>query len=450
MLGFEGGNISVYDDGRFGSGMMKTHGYDCNGNETDIVHCNQNEFVPSCSNRTSVGFNCYSITPIRLLEGTAMFNGRIEIYQRENSANGDWREICYNHLTTKDAIVMCRMIGHPTMYPTIHHAFNQYNSDGRFPTISGFGCSGNETDITECTPDKEWTATSCSYNYRAAINCGINSTVRVMDGPSIKAGRVEVLYNGTWLGICNQRYNYDITSANINLLCRHMGFNQSGYLTTPTKTRSSKVIPNLACSSSVSDVSDCRSGLWGVVDSCTQAAIVCNSSIRLVNGSNERSGRVEVLHRGKWGTVCADGFNVTEADVVCRKAGIRLWNASVLDDSPFGFGAHGYLLNNVSCKSSEHDIGECQSSPWNETYCEDGNVATVLCRVLETPIRLLGGKTPFDGRVQLHFKNDWKPICYSGYNGKISTDVLCRLLEYNFSRYCILRSLFYYCFVITS
>ncbi|XP_052266898.1 uncharacterized protein LOC127868846 isoform X3 [Dreissena polymorpha] len=433
MLGFVGGNISVYDDGRFGSGLMKTHGYDCNGNETDIVHCNQNEFAPSCSNGTSVGFNCYAITPIRLLEGTAMFNGRIEIYQRENSANGDWREICYNHLTTKDAMVMCRMIGHPTRYPTIHHAFNQYNSDGRFPTISGFGCSGNETDITECTPDKEWTATSCSYNYRAAINCGINSTVRVMDGPSIKAGRVEVLYNGTWLGICNQRYNYDITSTDINLLCRHMGFNQSGYLTTPTATRSSKVISKLACSSSVSDVSDCRSGLWGVVDSCPQAAIVCNSSIRLVNGSSERSGRVEVLHRGMWGTVCADGFNVTEADVVCRKAGIRLWNASVLDDSPFGSGAHGYLLNNVSCKSSEHDIGECQSSPWNETSCEDGNVATVLCRVLETPIRLLGGKTPFDGRVELHFKNDWKPICYDGYNGK-STDVLCRLLQYNFSR----------------
>ncbi|KAH3870916.1 hypothetical protein DPMN_034108 [Dreissena polymorpha] len=40
---------------------MKTHGYDCNGNETDIVHCNPNEFIPSCSNGTSAGFNCCKI-----------------------------------------------------------------------------------------------------------------------------------------------------------------------------------------------------------------------------------------------------------------------------------------------------------------------------------------------------------------------------------------------------
>ncbi|KAH3870902.1 hypothetical protein DPMN_034094 [Dreissena polymorpha] len=51
---------------------------------------------------------------------------------------------------------------------------------------------------------------------------------------------------------------------------------------------------------------------------------ISDSSVRLVNGSSERSGRVEVLHQGRWGTICADGFNVSEADVVCRKAGIRL------------------------------------------------------------------------------------------------------------------------------
>ncbi|KAH3861472.1 hypothetical protein DPMN_024402 [Dreissena polymorpha] len=59
-----------------------------------------------------------------------------------------------------------------------------------------------------------------------------------------------------------------------------------------------------------------------------------------------------------------------------------LRSASVFQDSPFGFGEHGYLLNNVSCTSSEQDIGQCQSSPWNDTSCDVGSVATVYCRVL--------------------------------------------------------------------
>ncbi|XP_052268670.1 uncharacterized protein LOC127870050 [Dreissena polymorpha] len=440
MLGFEGGNITVYYDGRFknGSGSMKSHGYDCEGNETDIANCKSTETIVSCSTRLSSAFNCYSYTPIRLLNGTTMFNGRVEIYVRENAANGYWREMCYDKFTIQDAMVLCKMIGHPNVHPRTFNAYSQYNSNGRFSAIISIGCTGNETDISGCTPSNQWTLTSCSTSNRAAINCAQNSTVKVADGPSIKAGRVEILYNGTWLGICRQRlinYNYyDITAHDINIICKHLGYNQSGYLISEVQPRSKIVVRNLDCSDTEGDISDCKSDTWGVEYPCDQAAIVCNSSVRLVNGSSERSGRVEVLHQGRWGTICADEFTNREADVVCRKAGIRLWNASALDDSPFGFGNHGYLLKNVSCKSSEHDIGECQSFPWNETSCRDGNVATVFCRVLETPIRLLGGKTSFDGRVELHFKNDWKQICYQGYNGKISTDVLCRLLEYNFSR----------------
>ncbi|KAH3872731.1 hypothetical protein DPMN_035953 [Dreissena polymorpha] len=49
------------------------------------------------------------------------------------------------------------------------------------------------------------------------------------------------------------------------------------------------------------DISDCKSDTWG----------------SHMNGS--------MLHQGRWGTICADEFTNREADVVCRKAGIRLW-----------------------------------------------------------------------------------------------------------------------------
>ncbi|ELU03874.1 hypothetical protein CAPTEDRAFT_41913, partial [Capitella teleta] len=45
--------------------------------------------------------------------------------------------------------------------------------------------------------------------------------------------------------------------------------------------------------------------------------------VRLVNGANEREGRVEIAHAGQWGTICDDDFGKQEADVICRSLGYR-------------------------------------------------------------------------------------------------------------------------------
>lgn len=55
---------------------------------------------------------------------------------------------------------------------------------------------------------------------------------------------------------------------------------------------------------------------------CHFISIGCTHvAVRIVGGSINREGRVEVCLNGIWGTVCGDYWSQEDANIVCRQLG---------------------------------------------------------------------------------------------------------------------------------
>jgi len=77
--------------------------------------------------------------------------------------------------------------------------------------------------------------------------------------------------------------------------------------------------------------------------------------IRLAGGSSYNEGRVEVNYNGKWGTVCDDGWDDTDAGVVCRQLGFGSFGRNIKPTR----GSGPILLDRVTCSGNESTLASC-------------------------------------------------------------------------------------------
>ena len=100
--------------------------------------------------------------------------------------------------------------------------------------------------------------------------------------------------------------------------------------------------------------------------------------VRLVNGPTKYEGRVEVYYNGTWGTVCDDGWDLNDAQVVCSE--LSFGNAVTAVHSAFyGEGRGQIWLDDVNCVGTEWTIGNCSHRGWGSHNCGHSGDASVKC-----------------------------------------------------------------------
>ncbi|KAL1275415.1 hypothetical protein QQF64_035038, partial [Cirrhinus molitorella] len=196
-----------------------------------------------------------------------------------------------------------------------------------------------------------------------------------------------VLHNGIWGTVCDD--GWDLTDAAV--VCREIG---CGHVTEAKSDAyfgegSGQIwMNNVNCDGNESSLSNCRTNGWGT-HNCghyEDAGVTC-SSVRLVNGINSCSGRVEVLHNGIWGTVCDDGWDLTDAAVVCREIGC----GDVTEAKGaafFGQGSGTIWMDEIQCTGNEITLKSCSSNGWGIQDCNHQQDAGVICKQKSQVVRL--------------------------------------------------------------
>ncbi|TSK87559.1 Galectin-3-binding protein A [Bagarius yarrelli] len=95
-------------------------------------------------------------------------------------------------------------------------------------------------------------------------------------------------------------------------------------------------------------------------------------------GGQPNKGRVEVYHNGKWGTICDDNWDLSEAQVVCQQLGFP-GAVSAEAGGTYEDGSGPIWLDDVSCKGSESFLSSCHFKGWGVTDCSHKEDAGVVC-----------------------------------------------------------------------
>ncbi|EDV28342.1 uncharacterized protein TRIADDRAFT_21116, partial [Trichoplax adhaerens] len=368
---------------------------------------------------------------IRLIGGPNPYTGNVEV-----QFNNTWGPVCDDKFDIKAANVTCKQLGFVNARSWA--CCSKYGSKMNNYWLDDVVCVGNESALSECQ-HKEWGSSNCLNYEVVSVECQGN-WFRISGNSNINGtGYVEVYQNGYWGTICNT--GIDFTAAVV--LCRAAGYGNVTTIYSSSMYGSGKgkiLFDNLQCNGDETTPLNClrnvpaNSNCTHDMDVTIECNIPTSGSVRLVNGSNPLSGRVEVYLNNNWSTVCLNQSSIQDMKVICKQMGYIFANA--FPTPVFGQGNTATIYQ-LKCTGTENSVKDCPAvAVTNQGGCTHQWDLSLACSgpSKQGDVQLKNGVNATEGRVEVYVGDRWATLC-----DKVATindgKVICNQLNLTFSRY---------------
>ncbi|XP_076153591.1 scavenger receptor cysteine-rich domain-containing protein DMBT1-like [Alosa pseudoharengus] len=397
-----------------GEGQMWSEEIQCGGNETQIQLCPTSP-TPSynCSHKHDVGLVCNDYYVVRLANGGSRCSGRVEVYHA-----GEWGTVCDDSWDMTDAAVVCRELGCGDAVDALGGA--HFGEGSGTMWMDEVSCEGSESTLKNCG-HQGWGSSNCGHDEDAGVICS-GRVPRLSNGSNPCSGRVEVFHKEKWASMCYAAFDWQ----DAKVVCRELDCGA------PVEVLGAAAFgegegqvwsEEIQCGGNETQIQLCPTSLMN--NNCSHEnniGLICRAAVRLVNGSSRCSGRVEVLHRGQWGTVCDNGWDLRDAAVVCRELGCGE-ALEAIKGAQFEQGSGGIWMSEVECVGSESTVKNCNAQRWGAENCGHHQDAGVICSGVQ-----LVGHSYCSGRVELLHKDTKHTVCSTTFDQQ-DAEVVCRQLD---------------------
>ncbi|XP_071504911.1 neurotrypsin-like [Diadema antillarum] len=235
----------------------------CLGSESELLECIYSELdsYSLCGHSQDAGVVCSDGIDfegeLRLAGGVTPRRGRVEIYH-----GGVWGTICDNvRWHRAEDMVACRQLGFDGV--TNDFVSSTFGLQERTNLLSDVDCTGYESRIQDC-PQSIWRST-CSSGREVHIACSggpyaQEHDVRLVDGPSPQAGRVEIFHENSWGTICDNTWS----STEAEVVCQQLGYDAVAVPLEYFEPGDGAIhVSNLSCSGQESTLASCLNVNFG-------------------------------------------------------------------------------------------------------------------------------------------------------------------------------------------
>ncbi|XP_041464478.1 deleted in malignant brain tumors 1 protein-like [Lytechinus variegatus] len=357
--------------------------------------------------------------PIRIVDGTTPFEGRVEVY-----VNGDWGTVCDDDFDIHDAEVVCRQLGFGEAVAAVR-APGFGPGQGKI-LMSDLRCNGTEDELVNCV-QSPFSQNNCYHHEDAGVECSGSLSIVLNYGSSTRT----IVHPGA-TGACKE--SCEVGYYAIGPQCLACDADCLECVGAPNQCTACKAPSFLQGSSCVSQ---CGSGQFG--NTLTSRCEACDRDVCDSCADGDRNNICTSCPQGRYmkGTECVlncgpDMYLQENMCVeVCGVGNYSNPNMFTCEPCESQCLSCGYMdTPNVQCitckppKILDPTSGDCVDQ------CPAGQYSFILDPSFVMPhqtVRLVEGHTHLRGRVEIFHDNQWGTICGEFFN-KNAANITCQSL----------------------